>query len=486
MKLRKQLSAGLILLGLSSALPAASFEDAATHLDTDGSLVGYINFEGDGQEIGSKLTAIYQDVLTANPGMMPIPVDFVALFDNLGFGCVEAIGVSSKEVADGLQQNKSVMLLNGEPTGLLAIYGNSSTPSASFAAAELAPADATAAISTNIDWTALQATVTAILTQTMGPMGEGLVQGQLQQMIPGTDIKYAEIITALSGRWDAFWLESYNEEFMPSYKAWIRIENAGALLPRLESILTDMGITLKKDETGTVADFSHMLDMEGMGLFIQSTTGGELIIYTHENWGPDSEGTRLNATEDYQKLAGKLPATALSYSYSAGYDINMLLEIMKAEPEVAPYLPIAEKAIELFVGDFLKPNITAMTLEKGVLYTEQHASFSTKQVVMVMPAALIGGVSAAMAIPAFEKVRGTSQEKAIINNLRQIASAADQYMLENGVTEVRYEQLIDPDNAYIPSLESVAGETYEGMIIKEDRESLSVELPDGRVITSPY
>ena len=47
---------------------------------------------------------------------------------------------------------------------------------------------------------------------------------------------------------------------------------------------------------------------------------------------------------------------------------------------------------------------------------------------------VIIGLLAAMAIPAFNKVRQTSQDKTIINNLRQIASASDQYFIEEGQT----------------------------------------------------
>lgn len=52
--------------------------------------------------------------------------------------------------------------------------------------------------------------------------------------------------------------------------------------------------------------------------------------------------------------------------------------------------------------------------------------------VEIMIVVVIIGLLAAMAIPAFNKVRETSQAKTCVNNLRQIASAADQYFLENG------------------------------------------------------
>jgi len=46
--------------------------------------------------------------------------------------------------------------------------------------------------------------------------------------------------------------------------------------------------------------------------------------------------------------------------------------------------------------------------------------------VEIMIVIVIIGLLAAMAIPAFQKVRSNSQDKAVTNNLRQLAAAADQ------------------------------------------------------------
>jgi type II secretory pathway pseudopilin PulG len=50
----------------------------------------------------------------------------------------------------------------------------------------------------------------------------------------------------------------------------------------------------------------------------------------------------------------------------------------------------------------------------------------------------VGGLMAAMAIPAFQKVRTTSITKVMDNDARQLASAAQQYFLENSVTTVAF------------------------------------------------
>jgi type IV pilus assembly protein PilA len=84
--------------------------------------------------------------------------------------------------------------------------------------------------------------------------------------------------------------------------------------------------------------------------------------------------------------------------------------------------------------------------------------------VEIMIVVVIIGLLAAMAVPAFQKVRATSQEKTILNNLRQLASGADQYFLENGVTTVTSAQLIGTD-AYIKAIPQVASETYPSPIL---------------------
>ena len=84
--------------------------------------------------------------------------------------------------------------------------------------------------------------------------------------------------------------------------------------------------------------------------------------------------------------------------------------------------------------------------------------------VEIMIVVVIIGLLAAMAIPAFQKVRETSQKKTITNNLRQLASGADQYFLEYGVSTVNSTQLIGTDR-YVKTIDPVASETYTSPIV---------------------
>jgi type IV pilus assembly protein PilA len=79
--------------------------------------------------------------------------------------------------------------------------------------------------------------------------------------------------------------------------------------------------------------------------------------------------------------------------------------------------------------------------------------------VEIMIVVVIIGLLAAMAIPAFQKVRQQSQDKAVLNNARQLAAAADQYYLENGVSTCDQNALVGPTN-YIRVQSGVANENY--------------------------
>lgn len=85
--------------------------------------------------------------------------------------------------------------------------------------------------------------------------------------------------------------------------------------------------------------------------------------------------------------------------------------------------------------------------------------------VEIMIVVVIIGLLAAMAIPAFQKVRASSQDKAVLNNLRQLGSAADQYFLENGVSSVASVTLVGTNSSqYIKAIQTVATETYDATI----------------------
>jgi type IV pilus assembly protein PilA len=111
-----------------------------------------------------------------------------------------------------------------------------------------------------------------------------------------------------------------------------------------------------------------------------------------------------------------------------------------------------------------------------IMNTKSKKGFTLVEIMIVV---VIIGLLAAMAIPAFQKVRTTAQEKTILNNLRQLASGAEQYFLEEGVTTVASATLV-ADGSYVKSFSPVAsgGDSYTDTITTA-LDALTASHPSG-------
>src|SRR5208337_4517060 len=86
--------------------------------------------------------------------------------------------------------------------------------------------------------------------------------------------------------------------------------------------------------------------------------------------------------------------------------------------------------------------------------------------VEIMIVVVIIGLLAAMAIPAFSKVRAASRNSAVTNNLRQMFSAAQQYMLDKSSVSCGYADLVGATTDFqLHVVNPVAGEVYTTLTI---------------------
>ena len=103
--------------------------------------------------------------------------------------------------------------------------------------------------------------------------------------------------------------------------------------------------------------------------------------------------------------------------------------------------------------------------------------------VEIMIVVVIIGLLAAMAIPAFQKVRENSQEKTILNNLRQVAGAGQQYLLEEGGQTVAFTAL---EGTYFPTIVPVNEEEYDDIEIEVTGGTISATPAGGNEVIFTY
>jgi len=114
--------------------------------------------------------------------------------------------------------------------------------------------------------------------------------------------------------------------------------------------------------------------------------------------------------------------------------------------------------------------------------TAEHKPFSFVEILIVL---IIIVLMAAMSLPVFAWIRNSAREKAVLENLRRLDVAAQQYYLEQGSDTAPYEALVGPEKS-IQELKSVAGEDYSTVILDSTAPELSITAPKikgGKVIT---
>jgi hypothetical protein len=72
-------------------------------------------------------------------------------------------------------------------------------------------------------------------------------------------------------------------------------------------------------------------------------------------------------------------------------------------------------------------------------------------------------------------------KKAILNNLRQLAAAADQFFLEKGKNQTTYDELVGPTK-YVKKIDPVDGEDYRGIAFVQGK-PIAVTTAGGYVMT---
>lgn len=468
-----------------------NFIAVSEHLDLGGTLYGYVDVEGDVLKLTGALKNALTQMAAAQPQLaMVAQQDLDAIARMLGLTDIKAFGVSSVPDGTGFFKNRMYFHTGGERHGLMAGFGGKPGP---LKHVGLAPADAAFYGEAEIDMAVVYKTIKDVVAKVAGEPAGNMLEASLRQAGQQAALSIIDLIYGLKGRSALVLRVDPEQSFrapgpqgiaLPAFSLVLCVDGVGQVV---EPSLAQSPVLRRAEEGGaTVYQLAQNLPIPGLqpaividgGTFYFTTA----LPFLRECRERKSGG--LAEAAEFQKALAEVGAESNGISYISPRFFDGLRRIEALNPN----LPAESKPmLAMMLGNLPKldrPVVASrVNLDDGIL-VRAHMNRSFKQEAMMMSAynPVTVGLLAAMAIPAFQKVRASSQEKAVLNNLRQLSAAADQYYLENGKDTTTFDQLVgSTDKHYIRSIRSVAGEDYSEIEFKQG-EPLQVVLPDGRVV----
>lgn len=488
----KENTAGL----LPKADRAPHFDETARFLELGGVFYGFIDMTDQFADLGDTLTGLAGAIKETTPGAPPLPLNFSQFMSASGLSGLQAVGMSSRELEPNFYHNRAIFLFPEGVSGLFTIFGDTSGP---FASTGFAPANSDLVVETGYRPTVLRDRILEMAGAVAGPLGSGALASQLSMGRPELGGRTAnQLIESLGNRItlvlevteDGERIEIEPGLSVPEMQGVVVFDGVTELLSSLRpAIESQPMLTWTETETGfeitsgqTAPPPFEMLkplvvaDTEADRVFLASTRE-----YLERCMG---SGDKLKDSPAFEKAMTGLPSEGISLSYLSPELLDPLRELFTASMNSGPTpmpRPFTE-AVAAYSFPKIPQAIASVTsIEPNGLYAASNAANSHRTTVVslaVQPMAIM----AAMAIPAFQKVRENSQRVTVTNNLRQIATAGQMYLLENGVESVTYGELTGD---YFPELQPVAGESYSGLTV-EANGTLSVTLRNGEVVEYSY
>lgn len=468
-----------------------NFLAVSRQLELGGTLYGYVDVDGDALRLAGDLKSTLQYFGKAQPQFAAFAnQDFPALVMMLGLTDITAAGVSSVPEGNGYFRNRTFFYIPGERHGLLAGLGGKA---GSFTHLNLAPADAAVYTEAEMDLPVVYRTLKQIVAKVGGDTTSNQLETSLQKAGDAITLSVLDLIYGLKGRFAVVLrADAVKTMRLPG--------QPGVVLPALSFLVCVDGIApvvepalakaknIRRTDTGTlhVYEVTEKLPIEEIRPVLVADGTTLYLASTREFYDEcRSQKTGLAQTPEFQAALAKVGTEGNGLTYVS----PRFFEQVRRVATLNPNLPVETKPSVDFVLARLpvatQPLVSVRTnLPDGVLVRSYWNSSLKKDVAMIsVYNPMTVGLLAAMAIPAFQKVRVASQEKAVLNNLRQLDAAADQYYLETGKTTATYDDLVGP-NHYVKVLNPVVGENYRRLRFVQGQ-PLRIAMPDGRVIQFP-
>lgn len=489
-------SGGLVKAGGGEALPVVSASERSKHFDAvsrqlelGGALYGYVDIDGDAQRLADFLKVFTKSMAAENPQMAMLQQDFGAIFADLGLSDVKAAGLSSVEATPGVFRNRVFLYMPDGRHGLFAGLGGAPAP---YKHLKLAPANADIYAEGEIDLPAAYNAVHGVVTRVAGAAGANAMETGLRNTGSDAGVSALGIIQNLKGhiaavvRLDAdkpVQIPGRDPFFLPNISLLLRIDGiATQIAPLLEQVGGEQGPFKRTEANGrTIFEMKGPLPFGDLQPFIV-LEGDDVMIATNRAFFDSCVGTkdRLSDTPKFRELVAPLGNEGNGFFYATprlATELHRLKELNKKAPAQV------QRSLELMLSQIPKYDVplcgVRINRPDGVLFVNTlYRSLKQDLAAVAVYNPVTLGLMAGMAFPAFNKVKSSSNNKVIQNNLRMLHAAGNQYCLENSVTSATYEQLVGPGK-YIEQLKPVAGEDYTGLVFKTDA-SMTVTTADGK------
>ncbi|MES2694973.1 MAG: hypothetical protein V4773_15990 [Verrucomicrobiota bacterium] len=466
-----------------------NFEAVNRQLELGGTLYGYVDIEGDVAELMKQMQTVLAEMAKNDRNFaMGAKLDLADLATTLGLTGMKAVGVSSVPDGSGFYRNRAFFYDKGERQGLMAALGGKSAP---FKHLGLAPADTAFYWESEMDIGMAYKTIKAVVEKVAGePVGTQM-ETALKAAGDAVTLKVLDLIYGLKGR-SAIVLRLDPERTMvvrtqqavvlPQVGFLLCVEGVGQIV---EPSLAQLPILKRSDEGSLhiyelteappVTTIKPALVIDGNMLFLTSS-----VAFMKECREQKTGG--LGQTAEFKKALEQVGTEGNGLTYVSPRFFEQIRRIETLNTDLPPQM---QSMVQFMISQMKsadRPLVAVRTnLDDGILVRAYYnRSFKQELAMGAMYNPVSVGLLAAMAIPAFQKVRTSSQEKAITNNLRQLAAAADQHFLETGTTTATYNDIVGPTK-YVKSIQSVMGENYRQMRFVQGQ-PLAVRLPDGRMI----
>ena len=529
------------LVGQSERSP--HFEAVNSHLELGGTLYGYVDVDGDFLNVAKLLQSVAHQMAAVQPAMAPLEKkDFKEIFTILGLNDVQALGLSSVKEADDTYRNRTFFYMPAGRHGLFAALG--SNPG-KFEGVKLAPPDCDLYSEWEFDIGALYMAVRGVVEKTGGPEEVAALDKKMLEWSTQAGFSVVDLVKGLKGRATLIVRTDPHNTFatdgnkgdsikFPATQVVIKVTGIGAamenVLEKNASLISTTESTrhvFKPRTPATIEGFDFVFETEDDAFYF-STNQAFLSQCLAQKAG-------LDANPLFSEQLARLGPEGNGITWVS----PRLFESIRSIPSLNPDVPPQKlQAFQLMAGNLpaiTQPLFSIRTnLPDGILIRSNWYQSLKADIAMVTvynPVTL--GLVAAMAIPAFNKVRENSQAiaaanaraaaqarararhsnpknpsapaassnpsgsaanpdqpsaevqmKGILDNLRILNDAANQYYEDHQATTTTFEQLTSDGHYVHDPITPVAGEDYRTVLFKKGR-PLRLFLKDGRIVTYP-